>query len=361
MRLIQLKYIQGNEILAKPVLDVHGRILLSKGIRLKLSYLDKLNDLGISSVYIEDKVSEGIQIEDTICQETRIKAQQVVQKEMDRFLKTKEIETVEIKKVAQQIIQDVLSRNDILVNLSDIKTKDNYTFAHSVNVCVLSILLSSRLGLDPEKMKSIAVGGLLHDFGKMLLADSILNKPMALTEKEYEEMKKHPLHGYEALRDEEGIQPTTKVMVLMHHERVDGLGYPFGVTGEKIHFSAKICSVCDAFDALTSNRVYRPAWTFSSAVKYLESMAGRRFEKEIIEGFLKHIPLYPQGTMVLLNTGVIGIVVKNNQRNVLRPVVRLLYNTKTHIKYDKYEIDLMEDLTVSIVKEIELDASFFGQ
>ena len=355
MRFVRLQQIDGNEILARPILDLAGRVLLSKGVQLKLGYLNKLDTLGVSGVYIEDKISEGIEVEDVISEETRLKSQLVIQKEMDRFLKNKKIDTLVIRKVVNNIIQDILSKKHLLLNLSDIGTKDNYTFAHSVNVCVLSILLSIKLGFNFERIKSIATGCLLHDFGKMLLPNEILNKPGQLTAEEYAEIKKHPLYGYQALKDDVTLDAIAKVTILMHHERVDGLGYPHGISGEKIHEAAKICGVCDSFDALTSDRIYRKAWSICDAVEYMYSMSGTQYDKRIVDEFLRFVAIYPEGTVVLLNTNIIAIVVKNNHHNILRPIVRFLYNIKTRIKYIHYEVDMMKDLTLKIEKPVELN------
>ncbi len=353
MRLVPLNAIKGNEILAKPVVDISGRILLSKGISIKLSYLNKLDEIGISEIYIDDKISEGIEIEDVLCDETRLKTKEIIQKEMQRYIKTKDINVREIQSIVNIIMQEVLVSKTDLINLKDLKLKDEYTFSHSVNVCILSVLLSIKLGLNQKKVHNIGIGCLLHDFGKILIPDKILAKSGKLSVEEFEEIKKHPIYGYEAIKNEIDISPSTKVTVLLHHERTDGSGYPFGYTAEKIHETAKICSICDVFDAMTSDRVYREALSTSDAVEYLYSTAGIYFDKKLVSEFLKLIPIYPAGTIVLLNNGLIGIIIKNNKSNLLRPIVRLLINPKTKMKYNNYIVDLMEDLTLKIDREIK--------
>lgn len=356
MRLVNLEDIKGNEILARSVYDISGRVLLSKGIRIKSSYLNKLSDIGISGIYIEDKISEGIEIEELLCEETRLKAKSIVKNQIQRFIATKDMDMDKIHKLVDMIIQEMLTSKTDLVNLKDLKLKDEYTFSHCVNVCILSVLLGVKLGLSRLKINSIGTGCLLHDFGKILLPDAILMKPGKLTEDEFEEVKKHPLYGYEAIKNEINIRPTTKVVVLLHHERINGSGYPFGYTAEKIHEAAQICSICDVFDAMTSNRVYKKALSISDAVEYLYSTAGIYFDKKLVHEFLKYVPVYPPGTIVLLNNGLIGIVIKNNKTNLLRPVIRFLLNPKTKTKYKNYVVDLMEDLTLKIEREIRIDS-----
>lgn len=357
MRIVNISELRGDEVLGKPIIDLHGRVLLTKGIRIKDTYLQRLTELGISSLYIEDGISEGIEIENILCDETKSHAMSIVQKEMGNFSKSKKIDVDAIYKTANLIIENVLSNPKNLVNLKDLRIKDEYTFSHSVNVCTYSILLASKMGFPYEKLKNIGAGCLLHDFGKVLIPKEIIDKPGRLTDEEYEEIKKHPLYGYESIKNEIDISPTTKVVVLMHHEKLNGTGYPQGFAGESIHESARICSICDVFDAMTSDRSYRQALSFAEAAGFLESSAGTHFDKSLVELFLKCIPLYPSGTIVQLNTGAIGIIMRCNAEKITRPVIRLLYNLKTKVKYNNYVIDLMEDSALHIERVVNFNHS----
>lgn len=355
MRMVGTDELTGDEVLAQQIIDSTGRVLLSRGNRIRLSYLNKFSELGIYRVYIEDGISEGIEVEGILCDETKNKAMSIVQGEMSRYLKSKDVNVYEIQKITNTILQEVLANKSGLINLKDIRVKDEYTFSHSVNVCALSVLLATKLGFSQDKVQSIGAGCLLHDFGKMLIPATILNKPGKLTDEEFAEIKKHPVYGYEAVKKDFTVSPVTKVVILMHHERLDGSGYPSGLMSDKIHESAKICSICDVFDAMTSDRVYRKAMSISYAVEYLHSTGGIHFEKEYVKEFLKNVPIYPAGTLVLLNTGVVGIVMKNNRESLIRPIVRLLYNPKTKIKYNNLTLNMMEDLTTSIIQVVNID------
>lgn len=355
MRLVSLEEVKGDEILAKSVIDISGRVLLSKGMRLRPSYLNKFQELGISFIYIEDRISEGIEIEDVLCDETRFKAKEILQNEAQRYMKAKSINTEDIQRIVSIILDETLSSKAELINLKDLKIKDEYTFSHSVNVCMLSIFLAIKAGLDRDKIQSLGTGCLLHDIGKILVPTETLQKPGKLTDDEFVEMKKHPVYGYEAIKNDLSISPTTKVVVLLHHERINGSGYPFGYKGDKIHEAAKICSICDVFDAMTSDRIYRKALSITSTVEFLYCTSGIYFEKSLVDVFLKYIPIYPLGTVVILNNGIIGIVFKINKNNLTRPVLRMLYNTKTKAKYTNYVIDLMEELTLKIEGEVKMD------
>ncbi len=354
MRLVSIENVKGNEILAKSVIDISGRVLLSKGMSLKLSYLNRFRELGISCIYIEDEISEGIEIEDVLCDETRFKAKEILQNEVQRYTRFKSINTDDIQRIVNVILDETLNSKAELLHLKDLKIKDEYTFSHCVNVCMLSIYLAIKAGLDRDKIQSLGTGCLLHDLGKILVPTETLQKPGKLSDDEFEEMKNHPVYGYEAIKNDLNINATSKVVVLLHHERVDGSGYPFGYKGDKIHESAKICAICDVYDAMTSDRIYRKALSVTSAVEYLYCTSGIHFEKRLVDEFLKYIPVYPLGTIVLLSNGLVGIVFKVNKNNLTRPVVRVLYNPKTKTKYTNYMVDLMEELTIKIEKEIKL-------
>ncbi|NLX63610.1 MAG: HD domain-containing protein [Clostridiaceae bacterium] len=218
----------------------------------------------------------------------------------------------------------------------------------------MSIALASKLSLTVSKIKSIALGALLHDIGKVLLSPTLLHKKGKLTDSEIEEIRKHPLIGYNLLKDNPDTSATTKVSVLMHHEHFNGNGYPMKLTGEKIHYSARILSVCNEFDSIVNDQNNQNVLHTTDAVEYLIGASGHVFDKSIVDEFIKMIPIYNEGSLVLLSNGIIAIVVKNDPVNLTRPVVRALYNTKTSSKYSRTEIiDLRTDLSIKILREIK--------
>ncbi len=353
MRLVRLSEIKGDEIVAKPIIDIDERRLISQGARIKKSYINKLVEKGITSVYIEDDISEGVFIEDVLCDETRLKAKKVISEELSRYLNKREIDFSRIHKTVEVILDELLSKSIDLVSLKDLRLHDEYTFAHSVNVCILTVILATKLGYARDKINKIAIGAMLHDFGKILIPPEILNKKEPLSHSDLEEIQKHPMYAYSAFKDSTELSATSKVTILMHHELLDGTGYPLKIKDEKIHYSAKICAVCDVFDAMTSDKVYRNALNTSDAVEYLIAWAGKRYDRFFVEQFIQNIPIFPPGTIVCLSNGLMAIVIKNNPQNVLRPVIRMIYNPKTRTKYNKnYEVNLMEELSINIIKEI---------
>jgi HD-GYP domain-containing protein (c-di-GMP phosphodiesterase class II) len=356
MRLVNINHINGNETLGKAIHDIDGRRLLNAGVSLKPSIIQKLYEKGITSVYIDDSISEGIEIDEFLCHETKTHAKSIVHDEMKRLSQKRTMDYSKLSKVVDNILDEILSRKVDLINVKDVRMQDEQTFAHSVNVCVTSIALATKLSIPVSKIKSIAMGALLHDIGKALLPSSLLNKTKTLTPQENEEMKKHPLLGYNLIKDNAETTATTKVAVLMHHEHIDGNGYPMNLSGDKIHYSARIITVCDEFDSTINDKNDNNVHNTTDAVEYLIGASGHIFDKSIVDELLKIVPIYDAGSIVLLSNGILGIVVKNNSVNLTRPVVRALYNPKTGEKFSKVRlIDLGTELSVKILREVEVN------
>jgi response regulator RpfG family c-di-GMP phosphodiesterase len=164
--------------------------------------------------------------------------------------------------------------------------RDSETSGHSERVVNFSLRLGRELGLDAEQLRSLEFGSLLHDIGKIGVPDAILRKPAALSESEWVRMREHPLHGQKILSGIRFLEGAARV-VAQHHERWDGTGYPVGLRGEQIDLNARIFSVADAFDAITSDRVYRRGRSYEDAVAELEGFAGRQFDPEVVEAFCR--------------------------------------------------------------------------
>lgn len=353
MRRVYVDNLKGTEILAKPIYTQNDMILLSQGIRVKRSYVGKLKELGIDYIYIEDELSEGIEIEDYIDERTREACKKEVRNVLEKFSTSGRVELDSIAQVAQNVIEDILNNKEVVVNISDIRREDEFTYSHSVNVCSLSVLTAIKRGYTPEKARDLAIGALLHDLGKVLIPDDILNKEN-LTPQENEIFKQHVIHGYEAVKDEVWLSAISKVVILTHHERLDGSGYPFGWTGDKIHDSAKIVGVCDIFDTMTNKNGNREPYKIYEVIEYLTAMKGILFDEGIVNTFTNHIAVYPSGTGVVTNKGDICIVLKQNRDLPTRPVLRMI-KSKEGQPYDKTnELDLSKETTVFIVDTYEI-------
>lgn len=354
MRKVHVDNVISGMKLAKTIFDSEGRILLTSGMEIKLNYLEKVRTSGVTEFYIEDEISQGIQVTDVVCESTRIEAKLLVKKLMDSNAFSSSLNTSQIKEVIIKIIDELLTNKDILVNLSDIKSVDDYTFEHSVNVCILSLIAGIELGYNEVRLQDLGIGAILHDIGKLRIPEEILKKPSQLKVEEFEEIKKHTVYGYEILKKNQNISIISAFIAFGHHERYDGSGYPLQLRGDNIHQCARIVAVTDVYDALTSDRVYRRKLRPHEVVEYITSLGTHHFDKEIVSNFVKHIAIYPMGTAVILNTQERGIVISINKLLPTRPVVRVVFDSKREKLDQFYEVDLAKRLNVFILDSFEL-------
>lgn len=348
MRREKLENIKLGVKLAKTIFNADGGVLLSKGIELKASFIQKLVSQGITEIYIEDEISGDIEVRDVISEATRNDARILITKLMNNYLFTNTIDVDEIKKTVCKIIEELLSQKDIICNLTDIKTVDGYTFQHCVNVSILSLITGIGLGFDIERLRELGTGAILHDIGKLFIPKSILQKPSQLTVEEFEEIKKHTVLGYELLKKNEKISLSSAFISFGHHERFDGSGYPLQLKGDNIHIFPRIVAIADVYDALTTDRVYRKKLKANEVFEYITSLGIHHFDPKVIEAFVRHVSIYPVGTGVLLNTGERALVAKANVKIPTRPVVRILSNDRS-VSGKYYEIDLSEKTHIFIV------------
>ncbi|MGB7605864.1 MAG: HD-GYP domain-containing protein [Lutisporaceae bacterium] len=353
MRKISIDKVREGMLLAKTLFSIDGNILLNSGIKLKESYINKFKEIGISEIYIDDQISSDIVIDDVIRDETRFEARMAVKKAMDSMVHSNSVDVKPIRNVVGKIIEELLTVRDAVINLQDIKSLDNYTFAHSANVCVLSAITGISMGYDGERLKELCLGALLHDIGKTKIPYEILNKPGPLTTEEYEEMKKHTKYGYEILKQSGDISVYTSYIALTHHEKFNGDGYPLGLKGKDIHEFSRIVSIADVYDAMTSDRIYRKKINISEAVEYLISLGNYQFDYDIVRKMIEHISIYPLGTYVSLSTGELAIVVDTNKKYPNRPVIRLIKDSNGDFYNNLKEIDLTSNNCILINEVVD--------
>jgi HD-GYP domain-containing protein (c-di-GMP phosphodiesterase class II) len=353
MRRIYIDNLKGGEVLAQPIYTRDDRIFLSKGIHIKESYIPKIRGIGIDYLYIEDNISEGIEVEDFIHERTRNKCKTEVRQVIEKYALTGTAKIDDIADVAQNIVDDILSGKDIVVNLSDIRREDEWVYAHCVNVCSLSVLTALNMGMNSGKAKDVAIGAMIHDLGIAMVPKQIIEKTEALTQEEEKQYENHVVHGYEAVKNEHWLSAISKVIILTHHERIDGSGYPFGWTGDKLHESAKIVAVCDVFDTMTHKKPNREAYKIYEVIEYLNATKGILFDKDVVEAFVNFIAIYPSGTGVILNTDERAIVVKQNKGMPMRPVIRLIIDKSGEKISKSPDLDLLKEKTLFITGTFE--------
>ncbi len=297
-------------------------------------------------------------LEEPVPFEREIEAAKVVHKEAHAVVSDvlhdvrlgRNIEGGRTEAVVGNMVDSIFRNMDALSSLGRIKGYDEYTFVHSVNVCVLSLTLGRHLGLDREEMLGLGVGGLLHDAGKMKVPPEILNKPGKLTDAEFAEMKMHAAYSVEVLDQAGGITEEARMVALQHHERFLGTGYPGGLKGEEIHRCAQIAAIADVYDAITSNRVYHTGMAPHEGVRKIYEWGKRDFNPVFLQRFIQCLGIYPAGTTVELDSGEIGVVTSVNHEKVLRPHVLLLYRKAGVHLPAPLEVDLDEPLSPGSAK-----------
>ncbi|NLY53796.1 MAG: HD-GYP domain-containing protein [Firmicutes bacterium] len=352
MRRISTKRLQPGMQLAQPVISADGTILLAKGQTLRASYIDRLRQLGVSSVYVVDPRFPDIDANDFLSERARAQALRTVRDACTSLIAGSVIDMPAVTEIVDMLIDDLSSKPDLLVNVFDIRTYDDYTFAHSVNVCSFAILIGMSFSLNSGMLRELAIGALMHDLGKTCVPLDLLNKPGSLSDEEFAQVQKHTSDGFDILRKQGEIGLLSAHIALQHHERVDGTGYPRALAGSEIHLYARIVAVADVYDALVSDRPYRSRFLPHEAAARLALESETAFDAEVVRKFLRKVAFYPTGTLVRLSTGYMGVVVDINQPMTTRPIVRILYDAQGEDIGDYFELDLSKSSNISIIEVI---------
>ncbi len=270
-------------------------------------------------------------------------AEQVVRHFLQNARTGKRIDSEKVLDTVGRMVDSVMRNQDALTSLARLKSFDDYTFAHSVNVCILSLAVGRHMGLEKDDLEQLGLGAILHDIGKMLVPGDLLNKPGRLSEGEFRVMKKHTELGKEVLAGMKCVKEPAMTVVIEHHERFDGSGYHMQLSGSAIHLNARIAGIADVYDAMTSNRVYQKGMRPEDALKRLYHSRGSLFEPELVERLIKCLGVYPIGTCVELNTGEAAIVRMINHSHPLQPMVLLIADMEGKPFPEPLEADLKED------------------
>ena len=271
-------------------------------------------------------------------------AQNVVHQLMSDIRMGKQIEMAKLSPVVESITDSIFRNKDAFISLSHIKKKDEYTFQHSVSVCALLVSFSRELGFEKNIVMEAGIGGLLHDVGKMKVPDQILNKPGALSEAEFTVMKSHAAAGRELLEGIKGIPPTALLITGQHHERYDGTGYPGKLKHDEISQFGQMAAITDVYDALTSDRVYHKGMEPTAALKKLFEWSKFHFNAGLVQRFICLIGIYPVGSLVKLESGLLAVVVAPGVDNLLRPIVRTMFDVKRNLYTTPQEVNLSKKL-----------------
>lgn len=338
-------------VLARSIVGEDGRILLKGGMRLKSSYIERLRRLDIPAVYILDPGEEYVHSE-LVSERVRTAAVLQVKQAFKAVAVGRPIKLRAIRDTVDRLLEEILATRSPVIGLSEIRAKDVYTYSHSVNVGIISLLLGIGYGLSMPQLRELGVGALLHDIGKLHIPEEILQKPGPLTQEENDIMRQHTKWGYDHLRAYPDLSLLAAAVAWQHHERLDGSGYPLGLRGDRIHIYSRLVMVADVYDAMTSERPYRPAVEPLDALRHLQRLSGHLFAEDVVDGLAQVVGPYPRGSRVLLNTGEVARVVEVNPSLLERPRVRILESTRPGRLSLPLEVDLQRDISRSISRLI---------
>lgn len=294
-----------------------------------------------------------LKIDSTVAKEAHDKAIAKTEKQFEEVAKEHDLDITGIKNTTDEIVDETLNNPQAFSSLSAIKTKDEYTYNHSVNVSILAVLVGRKLDLTKKAIRLLALGGLLHDVGKMRIPSEILNKPGKLTPEEWAIIQTHTVEGHDLLTAQK-VDREVATCALRHHERVAGTGYPKKLVAQKIDIYSKIVAVCDVYSALTTQRIYKPAFHPYKAMRMIVADVGNHFDMEITKVFQRIVGIYPNGTVLKLSNGLLCRVVDQNYNLPLRPILQILEkeNQKQVEGIELIDLTKRKDL---FVKEIFLD------
>lgn len=267
----------------------------------------------------------------------------------------RELNLAPVIEITNQTIDTVFKNADALACVINIRKKDEYLLEHSVSVAVLMTIFARFLKIDKQIVQQLSVGAFLHDVGKINVPESILNKPGKLTDEEFTVMKSHVNHSINIIESTPGISELSIEVAALHHEKLDGTGYPFNIPGDKISTYGRMIAICDIFDALTANRCYKEGYSHLKAFSILRSLAkNNHLDKRLVDLFIKCMGVYPVGSLVELGSNKLAIVESRNDGDPTNPKVRSFYNAQDGRYVMTEDIDLSSDEDF-IVKGVRAD------
>ena len=345
---LKLSQLKPGMRLAKDVILPDGRLLLLAGFIVKPLYLRKLEAFNVDYVYVEEGEYEPI--EEFEEEKLYNHAAATIKNIFTMARRDRDVDIISVKDTVNDILNKVMENETIMLQLTGIRDIDNYTFLHSVDVCIYSIIIGKKLGYGSEPLMTLGMGSILHDIGKCKVPVEILQKPEKLTDDEFHTMKLHTVYGYEIIKN--SYQLSTKIanIAFQHHEKWDGSGYPMGISDNEIDPLSRIVALADVYDALTSDRVYKKRELPHMAAEYIKNNAGVLFDPYIVDLFINSIAVYSEGTLVLLSTGEVGSVVSPGRADGTRQKINVFSNKSGPPVLQPYIVDLNERTDVEIVE-----------
>ncbi len=324
MRFVPVEKLEPGMVLGRSIYNSADSVLLVQGVPLTLSHILRLQGRGYLGAYIDDEFTKDIEISEVIPPELFNEGIDAV----------RERNIEHLMEISKRIVAEILANKNLNPELLDLRSYDDYTYHHSVNVAVYACVIAKEMGLHQAELEEVSLAAICHDLGKMLIPTEILNKPDKLTAEEYALVKEHSRYSYDILADNVMINSAVRQGVLHHHENENGTGYPDGLEGEHIPWIAKIIHAADVYDALTSKRPYKDPYSTSDAIEYVMGGSSILFDTDVVTAMMRCMPAYMPGMEVTLSNGEQGIVIRNTDLP-MRPMIRLIP--------EGVDIDLLKD------------------
>ena len=396
MKKVEVKSLKGNEILALPIVTDGGTVLIHADVELKPELINRAIRLGIKSLYIkdypeevinkenynhivisseddyDDVYNEGQDVSDSECadvknekkteynnkyienhiykvEETAINSRTIIKNVLEKHIYRHNSDLKVIGEQAEKIIESVIEEPEVITNITEMRNISTDMYTHCINVCALSTIMALRLKMSEKQVRNISIGAILHDIGLRYIKVPYMNtNETYMNVKDALEYKKHTIFGYSSLQDEGWIPDIAKEIILLHHERIDGKGYPFQHKGDKIKTEVKLVSLCDDFESLISG-VGSTKLKIYEAIEYIKANQGIKYDATITDKLLESVAVYPVGINVITSEGEMGVVVRQNHKFTDRPVIKMLKHADGSQYKDDVEKDLMKYLTLFIV------------
>lgn len=396
MKKVKVKSLKGNEILAIPIVTDGGTVLIHADVELKPELINRAIRLGIKSLYIkdypeevinkenynhivisseddyDDVYNEGQDVSDSECadvknekkteynnkyienhiykvEETAINSRTIIKDVLEKHIYRHNSDLKVIGEQAEKIIESVIEEPEVITNITEMRNISTDMYTHCINVCALSTIMALRLKMSEKQVRNISIGAILHDIGLRYIKVPYMNtNETYMNVKDALEYKKHTIFGYSSLQDEGWIPDIAKEIILLHHERIDGKGYPFQHKGDKIKTEVKLVSLCDDFESLISG-VGSTKLKIYEAIEYIKANQGIKYDATITDKLLESVAVYPVGINVITSEGEMGVVVRQNHKFTDRPVIKMLKHADGSPYNDDVEKDLMKYLTLFIV------------
>lgn len=396
MKKVKVKSLKGNEILALPIVTDGGTVLIHADVELKPELINRAIRLGIKSLYIkdypeevinkenynhivisseddyDDVYNEGQDVSDSECadvknekkteynnkyienhiykvEETAINSRTIIKDVLEKHIYRHNSDLKVIGEQAEKIIESVIEEPEVITNITEMRNISTDMYTHCINVCALSTIMALRLKMSEKQVRNISIGAILHDIGLRYIKVPYMNtNETYMNVKDALEYKKHTIFGYSSLQDEGWIPDIAKEIILLHHERIDGKGYPFQHKGDKIKTEVKLVSLCDDYESLISG-VGSTKLKIYEAIEYIKANQGIKYDATITDKLLESVAVYPVGINVITSEGEMGVVVRQNHKFTDRPVIKMLKHADGSPYNDDVEKDLMKYLTLFIV------------